>query len=170
MQFVGYSLIDSNNNEIEHWGNILGQHTSVPDVITLPNGDILNAPFPNRQYQGYTLVERWIDANPPSQYHNKTGENTSFDGEKVVVTYTYSTKEEIVPVVVTALQLRLALNQSNTRTQFENYVKTLDQNQQDSWNYGTEFRRTDNLITNAVSGLNKTDTYMDNLFRLANTL
>lgn len=61
MEHVGYSIIDNTNTEVFYYGNDLGQLVSMPQVIVLPNGNIINCPLLNTSYSGYKLVERWID-------------------------------------------------------------------------------------------------------------
>lgn len=95
MQKVGYSLIDSSNNEIQKWGLFLGQDVSIPNVILLPNGDAVHAPTLGSLGE-YTLVERWIDGDITKE-RLKDGEVISFDGTKTIITWTYRnpTKQEL---------------------------------------------------------------------------
>lgn len=170
MEQVGYSLIDIYHEEIQHWGDNIGISFGVPDVLFLPNGDVINAPEVNIAYEIYKLVPRWIDANPPSNFHSKIDETISIDDEKVVITYVYSEEPNIVPQSVSPLQMRLALNQMGLRTEIDEYVKTLDQNTQDAWEYATEIIRSNEIIKNTAQALGKTEKEIDDLFRLASTL
>lgn len=170
MEQIGYSLINENNIEIQYWGDKIGQCAGFPSVVYLPDSNIINAPEINISYGNYKLVQRWVDNNPPSQFYSKIDEVISFDGEKIIVTYVYPSEPNVTPQVVSPLQMRLALNQMGLRTQIDDYVKTLDQNSQDSWEYATEILRTNPIIKNAAEALGKTDAEVDDLFRLASTL
>ena len=170
MEQLGYSLIDSNNNEVQYWGDTPGILFGMPDVIFLPNSDIVNAPNLNVNYSGYTLVQRWLDANPPSQFYIAINKTIVFDGEKVVVAYIYSDKPNVVPQIVSPLQMRLALNRMGLRTTLDDYIKTLDQDTQDAWEYATEILRSNSIIINVAQALGKTDEEVDDLFRLAASL
>lgn len=75
-----------------------------------------------------------------------------------------------VPLSVTPLQFRKALNQMDMRTMIENYVNTLDADSKDAWEYAISFERNDPIIVKAAETLNKTKQEIDNLFRLASTL
>lgn len=84
---VGYSVVDSSNNEIQSWGNTY-QHFEKPSIIFLPNDVSVNCPELNVEYAGYKLVERWIDYDP-SLENLKDSEIVSFVDDKIVVTYNY---------------------------------------------------------------------------------
>ncbi|MCW2078023.1 UNVERIFIED_ORG: hypothetical protein M2193_000198 [Bradyrhizobium japonicum] len=71
--------------------------------------------------------------------------------------------------VVSARQIRLALNQINLRSDVEAWVKTQDQNTQDNWNYATEFVEDNPLIVACVAGLGKSEAEKTALFDLALT-
>lgn len=84
---VGYSLIDKNNNEIEFWGFNINQEVSIPNPLSLPNGDQIHAPSLG-SYGNFCLVERWIDGDPLKK--DFVSEETKiFDGEKIIVTWKY---------------------------------------------------------------------------------
>lgn len=88
MQKVGYSLIDSENKEVQYWGYILGQDVGFPDIVIMPDGSIVYSPPFNEDIGGYKIVERWIEAN--TELSNLiSGETIAYDGEKTVVTYAY---------------------------------------------------------------------------------
>jgi hypothetical protein len=57
MRQTGYCLIDKDNNIIESWYENAGMR-SIPEIIILPNGDILNAPEVYGVYGDYTLVKK----------------------------------------------------------------------------------------------------------------
>ena len=82
-QKLGYSLIDKDNKEIKYWN-----YDPQPNPIILPNGDQIHAPVLNTSYFDYRLVERWqVSNNTPGLV--QTGQNVSFDGQKIIVTLEY---------------------------------------------------------------------------------
>lgn len=168
MQQTGYSLIDKNNNIIKSWYENSGMH-SLPEVVILPNGDILNAPQVYEKYGDYELVKRFLNNEKPGQWYTPISSTVSYDGKDVVETYVYPEQPNLVPQSVTPLQFRRALNQLNMRTAIENYVNTLDEDSKDAWQYATIFERNNIIITSAAAALNKTSAEVDDLFRLAST-
>ena len=82
-QKIGYSLIDSENKEIQSWNS-----EPAPNPIILPNGDHIHAPDLNVSYSDYKLVERWEISNTTLGLV-KIGESTSFDGSKYIITNEY---------------------------------------------------------------------------------
>lgn len=95
MEQVGYSVIDSENKEIQFWGNTPGIYISAPEQLFLPGDISVCAPSIGSTYAGYKLVPRYIEAL--GTHSLKDGEQFSCDGTKVVITYTYRnpTKEEL---------------------------------------------------------------------------
>lgn len=92
MQKVGYSLLNENNIEIQHWGSSLGSDRDIPNPIFLPDGTHLHAPTLGEHF-GYKLVERWIDGDITKAFL-KNGETISFDGNKIIVTWEYRLPNE----------------------------------------------------------------------------
>lgn len=88
MEQIGYSLIDSNNKEIQFWGDTLGQCPGIPDMIVLPNGDQVHAPFVNSVYGNCKFVTRWADYDP-TLINLISGNTILYAGEKTIVTYQY---------------------------------------------------------------------------------
>jgi len=88
-QKIGYSLIDSNNKEIEIWNSNL-----YPNPIILPNGDHVHSAALNVNYSGYKLVERWEIKNIESRLV-EIGQTISYDGERIVVTTQYRDPNKI---------------------------------------------------------------------------
>jgi len=168
MQHTGYSLIDQNNNIIESWYENNGSR-SIPDVIVLPNGDIINAPSVYETFGDYKLVKRFLVNEPPSVWHAHTSSTVEFNGTDVVETYVYPEAPNIVPQTVSPLQMRRALTELGLRTDVENAVETLDQDAKDAWQYATEIHRNNGIIAQVATALNKTTEDIDNLFRLAST-
>lgn len=71
------------------------------------------------------------------------------------------------PEVVSPLQMRRALRAEGLYDAVTAYVAQQDADTQDAWEYATEIRRTDALITQAAAALGKSETEVDDLFRLA---
>lgn len=112
---VGYSLIDSQNNEINFWGNNLEIIVSAPERVILQNGDIVEAAKPYQTFNdGSMLVERWIESNPTTEIDIKTGEIIEFRTNKIVVVYQYSLPE--VSDFKTLLKNKLALKRWQVET------------------------------------------------------
>jgi hypothetical protein len=76
----------------------------------------------------------------------------------------------VPPIVVTALQIRLALSQQGLRVPVEAYVATADQATKDSWQFTTSFERDNSMISTAAVALGKQPADVDALFALAKTL
>lgn len=62
---VGYKLVDTLDVIYQTWGGTWGQCPGVPNPLKLPNGDIVNAPNLNTNYEGYMLIEWWMNEPPP---------------------------------------------------------------------------------------------------------
>lgn len=89
MQQVGFSLIEkSTNTEVRYWGNDPNQCSGTPNIIQLPNGDMVHAPGENYETDEYKLVKRYIDVGH-GDLNLKIGETISFDGTNTIVTYEY---------------------------------------------------------------------------------
>jgi len=78
MEQVGYSLVDTQGNEIQVFGDTAGQTQGVPSAIRLPSGDDVHCPDVNVDYEGVRLVERWLSYDD--------AQSILFDGQKTVVT------------------------------------------------------------------------------------
>lgn len=169
MQQTGYSLIDKDNNILQSWFENKGT-CSIPEVIILPNGNILNAPEVYEKYGEYKLVKRFLVDKNPGIWYDHTSSTVEFDGIDVIETYVYPTNPNVVPQSVSPLQFRKALNQMNMRTIIEDYIKTLDTDSKDAWDYAISFERNNPIITSAAKALNKTTEEVDDLFRLSSTL
>lgn len=169
MEHVGYSLIDKKNKEIQYWGE-LGIARNMPDIVRLPTGTDVHSMQLYETIDGYTLVKRMVDANPPSNFHGKIKETVKFIKPDIVVTYVYSDTPDIIPYSVTAVQLRKALNQLKLRNDVNKYIESQDQDTQDTWEYAVEIQRQNPLIEAAAKALGKTTEEVDDLFRLAHTL
>lgn len=76
----------------------------------------------------------------------------------------------VPPIVVTAKQIRLALNQINFRAAIESWVQGADQDTKDIWQFSTTFSRAGGPVTDAAAAHGKTSEEIDELFELAKTL
>lgn len=74
------------------------------------------------------------------------------------------------PIVVSARQIRLALNQIGLRAAVEGWVQAADQDTKDTWQFGTEFSRVNSPATDAAEAYGKTPAEIDALFELAESL
>lgn len=170
MLHVGYSVIDENNQEVMFWGNQTGYLVHIPKEIVLPNGDIVCKAEVGGSYSGYRVVERYIDDQRPSPFHSRTGELITFDGEKVVVSYTYTSEPDITPLTVTPSQFRRGLLQENLLDTVEAQIQNLPKESQIVWEYATVIERNHPMIGQLGLVLNKTKEEIDAFFRTASTL
>lgn len=169
MQQVGYSLIDKDNKEVMFWGDY-NSHASMPEFIILPNKDIVYCPEIYGNFGPYKLVKRFVENNPPSSLYSCIERKITFNNGDTLETYVYPDKPNLVPESVTPLQLRKALNKLKLRETVDDYIKALDQDSQDSWEYATIIMRNNSLINDASVFLKKSQEDVDELFRLASTL
>ena len=75
-----------------------------------------------------------------------------------------------VPSMVSAWQVRKALNLLGWRQEVEEFVAQADQTTKDGWLTARDFYRTDPLVIGVGQILGKTEEEMDDFFRLAGTL
>lgn len=73
-------------------------------------------------------------------------------------------------IVVSPWQIRKALNTTGLRDAVESAVSAGDATVKDAWQYATEFRRDNPLVNQLGTSLGKTESDLDNLFELAQTL
>lgn len=85
---IGWSLLDSNNNEIQHWSDASGQNLNLPDLIIMPNGNSIHGAKAGIIAPGYTLVPRWMTTNP-TLAGLENGQTIAWDGTKIIVTQLY---------------------------------------------------------------------------------
>lgn len=71
---------------------------------------------------------------------------------------------------VSPVQIRRALRRSGLYEAVAGFVAAADPDVQDAWEYATEIDRHNPLIAAAAAALGKTDTEIDELFRLAASL
>lgn len=73
MEQIGYSLVDANGAEIQHWGDTPGMCVGLPSMVRLPNGDDVHGASAGA-LQEWTLVPRFVDyrsaAAPPTLEQN----------------------------------------------------------------------------------------------------
>lgn len=75
MEQIGYSLVDANGAEIQHWGDMPGVCVGLPSMVRLPNGDDVHGASVGA-IQEWALVPRM---------HSYGATGVSFDGSLVVV-------------------------------------------------------------------------------------
>lgn len=116
---------------------------------------------------------------PAAQYGGSLTDNTqeAFDAlqwtdERTKPTWDAVQAVTIAPVFapVTPRQIRLAINQLGLRSAIEAYVANADQDTKDSWQYSTQFERTNPMLVNAAIALGQPSSAVDALFTLAATL
>ena len=76
MEHIGWSLIDENGLEVQHWGDTPGQIAGIPDRLRLPNGDMVCGASAGN-VGAWRLVPRWHSFNDPS--------GPFFDGQIVTI-------------------------------------------------------------------------------------
>jgi len=117
-ELVGYSLINTDHNEVQHWGDTLGLIGARPITLWLPNGDIVYSPALNVALSGgYQLVERWI-VDDPIEGQTATSQTTSYDGTKILITNNYvpATADDIAAIKARKVALALAYMQAKLET------------------------------------------------------
>lgn len=167
MEQVGHSLIDANNNEVAFFGDTKGQSLGIPDPLRLPNGDNVHCASVGEQLGAWKLVERWLDANPPSHWYAETGRTSAFDGTKVVVTATYEATPSIVPASVTLMQAKIALYKASLLDQMNAAVAAADPITQIAWQSTHDIDRNHPLMLALAAVLQFSSAEIDNLMRQA---
>lgn len=171
MEQIGYSLIDTNGDELTAFGNTKGVLYGPPALIALSNGDQVHCAKVGDVFAtGEKLVERWIDDNPASKWLSATGRMISFDGTKIIVTVEYETTPTIVPDLITPRQARLALLGADLLDDVEAAVNAAGGATKITWEYATEINRNDPLFATLGGSLGLTADQIDNLFRAASEL
>lgn len=110
MQLVGYSLVAvADGSPIAHWGsNTVGTIGAIPNPIRLPNGAFWHAASAGDVSGDWKIVERWADARP-SPLCVATGEEITFDGQRINVVRTWSVDADLAEqAIVGERQKRLA--------------------------------------------------------------
>lgn len=65
----GYELVDTSDGSVcQQWGGTYGQNPSIPERITLPNGDCVYSPVIDKTYDGFVL--RLRDIKDPRFYNS----------------------------------------------------------------------------------------------------
>ena len=166
MEQIGYSLLDLNHNEVQHWGNNLAVvFQDVPSVIALPNGDRVHAPALYGTYGGLQLVKRF--------YQESTEQDSvTFNGTDIVVNcyVAPAPPPSLDPPSVlscTPLQARKALRQVGLIDAVNAAVKASTPDVQDAWEFASEVRRNDPFLVTLSTSLGMTSQQLDALFVLA---
>jgi hypothetical protein len=74
-----------------------------------------------------------------------------------------------VPQKITPLQARKALRQLGWKAAVDAFVATLSEEEQEEWDFATEYRRDNAIIAKGATALGLTQEQIDELFRLAVT-
>jgi hypothetical protein len=133
----------------------------------------------------------WLEFATPDQIANiglapvvingVRGDEALFDNSEVTVagvcTITATPKDANVlklarweNLTASPWQIRKALNQTGLRNSIEAAVAAGDQTVKDAWQYATEFRRDNPLVSQMGAALGKTEADLDDLFALAKSL
>lgn len=65
MEHVGYQLIEmATGRVVEQWGGVYGQCPGIPEVIKIPNGDVVHCPQIDVIYSSCRLLPWMMDAPP----------------------------------------------------------------------------------------------------------
>lgn len=76
----------------------------------------------------------------------------------------------VPPIVVSARQIRQALNVTSLRVQLEGWVQAADQDTKDNWQFALEFVQGQSLIDAAAEGLGWPSAEVDEVFAIAKSL
>lgn len=156
MTQIGYSLLDENNVEVAHWGDIIGQIMSIPNPLILPNGDHVCAPSVG-QVGAWRIVPRF------GQYGSTTA--SSFDGTNYNITMI-----QPIPQSVSQYQARMALNAAGLLTSAQTAVDaSTDPTVSIAWQFSQTIDRTSPFIASIGAKLNLTPAQIDALFIQAAT-
>lgn len=77
MEQIGYSLLDANGAEIQHWGDTPGVCVGIPSMVRLPNGDDVHGASVG-PLQDWALVPRFVD-------YRQSAAEPAVEGGNVVV-------------------------------------------------------------------------------------
>lgn len=143
MEIVGYKLIKSADaSVVEQWGGIWGQCPSIPNPISIPNGDVVYSPLLNTDYSGYELVVWEMEPPPPA-----------------------------VPQQVPMWAVRTILQNDGLFDQAQTLIDASTDNAlKNVWEYGNFADRNSNAIASLATALNLTDAQVDQMFIDANNL
>jgi hypothetical protein len=121
--------------------------TNTTSIIRLSDNATIPADESNTDYQQYLA---WVaEGNTPEPYEEPT---------------------KPVPNVVSMRQARLALFKSGMLSTIEQALSQSSEEDKITWEYATEVRREDTLVTNLALGLGLSEEQLDSLFMLAETL
>lgn len=167
---VGYALIDTQTNKVvQAYGSlVIGQETSTPPAITLPNGDVVYAPAAGPIGSRWRLVPRILDTQGSDPSLPMLDATSAFDGTSVIVKPSYG--PPAVPQTVSGLQAKVALSRAGLLTSVQNWINTQSAEVQLEWNTASTFERDSALITRGAAALNLTQQQVDDLFRTAITI
>lgn len=170
---VGFALIDTQNGNrvVQIFGGLTpGIEQSTPPVITLPNGDVVYAPAAGPVGAGgrWRLVPRILDTKGSDPSLPMLDATSTFDGTSVIVTPSYGTPA--IPQLITAMQLKVALQRLNKLTPFINWINTQPAETQLKWTSMIFVTRFSPMILAAAASLNQTPAQIDAIFTEAGTV
>lgn len=121
---VGYSLVDiDSNQELQFWGNMVGEIHSMPIELILPNKDVVYGFSVGEVFQNkYKFLERWIDDNKTTEWDEILNQNVIITQDKAIISYEY----EIPPLDI--LKIRKKEQLANLRWQKEVGGIEIDEN------------------------------------------
>lgn len=102
------------------------------------------------EFISYPLARRWVDGQ--------------------VAPYDPPLAPPTVPLAVSPLQARKALRHTGLKALVEGYVANLPEEAREEWEYAPEIRRDHAILNAGWEALGKTQSELDDLFRLAATL
>lgn len=122
--------------------------TNTTSIIRISDGASIPADERNSDYQEYL---QWVADGGITE-----------DADPII--------EPIVETIVSAWQIRKALNATGLRQAVEDAVAASDITVQDAWQYSNEFQRFNPLVISLGQALGKTEEELDQVFALAKTL
>lgn len=177
MQKIGYALVKVSDGAIvERWHNIGQDDNGRPMLrLVIPDGAIsVHSPEIGREYNGYKFVERFLDdPGQPSPFHSELPDVEKFDGERLVVSRSYSTTADIVPASVPMVSAKLTLLDAGLLDKVDSIIDGLDRKVagnravQILWEYATDVKRASPELAAIAALVGLEDAQIDDLFRKA---
>lgn len=121
--------------------------TNTTSIIRIADNAFIPADPANTDYQAYIA---WVEAGNTAE--------------------PYVEPPAPIPTVVSPYQAREALRQAGLLSQVEAAIAAGNEADKIKWEYATEVKRDDALVSNMAAALNLSDADLDNLFTLANSL
>jgi hypothetical protein len=150
MEQIGYSLIDSESNELQFWGDTAGLCAELPNPVILPNGDRVHGASAG-QLQDWRLVPRMLDSSKDAE--------PAFDGASFIIS-----RHPPVPRTITKLRLKLILQPMGLWDQLKAMLAT-NADAQETWELATDVNRAHPLVETFRLQAGKTQEDIDDIFR-----